>query len=121
MRFRGHHLICLHFYKGEGYEQKFIDSLSELVARANEGETVNIVSGPDDVCQNCPYLNNNQCNQQNDSEVEILKLDDKALKFLGLKPGIQVKWLDLKNKVDDAEEWLQDFCFGCQWADVCKR
>ena len=121
MRFRGHHLVCLHFYRGEGYDQKFIDNLTALVERAESGEIVEVVSGPDDVCRCCPYLQGKRCFHQGDSEEEIRQLDEKALNFFKLKPGQQVTWRELKNRLVGAQEWLQDFCFGCSWAEVCKN
>ena len=119
MRFRGHHLICLHFYHGEGYDQGFINNLSNLVGRAKSGETVEVVSGPDDVCRCCLYLQGKRCNHREDSEQEIRKMDEKALNYLGIKIGQQIKWRYLENKVYSAGGWMQEFCFGCDWAEVC--
>ena len=31
-KLRGHHLICLHFYEGEGYDEPFIKSLEKVIA-----------------------------------------------------------------------------------------
>lgn len=55
VKLRGHHLICLHFFKGEGYSKAFVENLREVVKRA-ENRTLEIVTGGDDVCAACPEL-----------------------------------------------------------------
>lgn len=37
IRLRGHHLICLHFYRGEGYSREFVENLEDIVRRAKGG------------------------------------------------------------------------------------
>jgi len=119
---RGHHLICLHFYHGEGYDQHFIDNLSGLMERARAGEPVEVVSGPDNVCRCCPNLVENICAHRKDSEAGIQKLDKKALGYLELNPGEIIFWSDLKQKVKNApEEWFKDFCRRCDWLAVCEK
>ncbi|MHB1127267.1 MAG: DUF1284 domain-containing protein [Bacillota bacterium] len=120
MQLRGHHLICLHFYHGEGYNQLFIDNLSGLMERAEAGEPINVVSAPDDVCSCCPNLIEKICAHQKDSEAEIQELDKKALGYLKFSPGDTVSWTDLRQKVKNApDEWFKDFCSECNWLAVC--
>jgi len=51
-KLRGHHLICLNFFKGEGYSEDFISNIHSVIGEDN----IEIVQGPDDVCAWCPYL-----------------------------------------------------------------
>lgn len=122
MKFRGHHLICLHFYRGEGYDREYVEKLSILMEKAAAGEIVEIVAGADDVCHFCPHLRHEQCKHQANSEQEIKELDQRALTHLGLKCGDQVIWRRLAQFVDKTPaNWFQDFCQGCDWLELCNR
>ncbi|WP_207184065.1 DUF1284 domain-containing protein [Methylobacterium indicum] len=46
---RGHHLLCLLTYVGEGYTRAFVANYDALAARLAL-EDVRIVAGPDDIC-----------------------------------------------------------------------
>jgi len=45
-KLRGHHLICLNFFRGEGYSEDFIKNIYSVMKK----EKVEIVKGADDVC-----------------------------------------------------------------------
>ena len=51
IRLRGHHLLCLLTYRGVGYSDTFVANLDRVAARLTGGEAVEIVAGPDDVCE----------------------------------------------------------------------
>jgi hypothetical protein len=119
IKLRGHHLICLRFFQGEGYSQDFIDNLKDLVARAENRETIEVVAGGDDVCRYCPSLVDDRCSHDDE---EIKKLDGIALRKMGAAPGDQVYWEKLGARLDSAlPGWLDAFCEGCYWEDVCDR
>ena len=65
LKLRGHHLVCLHYFQGEGYSREFVCNLQELVHRAEKGEPVEVVVGPDDVCRACPNLRKGRCRHKN--------------------------------------------------------
>ena len=50
VRLRGHHLLCLLTYKGEGYGPAFVANLDRIAARLTAGEDAVLVAGPDDIC-----------------------------------------------------------------------
>ncbi len=120
IRLRGHHLICLNFYSGEGYSREFVLNLEEVMHRARKGETILIVSGADDICRACPTLRGDECVSTEGADAEIRKMDAKALDFLGVKTGSKVYWEEVAQKVLKAPaEWLLSFCEGCGWRDAC--
>lgn len=122
MRLRGHHLICLHFYRGKGYSPAFVENLSAIVRRAEEGEEIEVVSGADEVCSACPYLKDGLCGQKDGADEEIRGLDRKALAFLRVAPGESVLWQEIREKVLAApSQWFDSFCTGCDWFDLCDR
>ena len=61
MRLRAHHLICLHFFKGEGYTPEYVENLRFIVGRAKARERIEVVMGADDVCKPCPFLKDGIC------------------------------------------------------------
>jgi uncharacterized protein len=122
IKFRGHHLICLHFYKGEGYGRDFVKNLDDLVNRAEKGETITVCAAADDVCRSCPSLLNNICMHKNGADEEIKNLDSTALNFLNLAVGDVVIWSEIKKIIDSApEKWFDSFCEGCDWQKVCNK
>jgi hypothetical protein len=122
IRFRGHHLVCLHFFAGEGYSREFIYNLCHLLQGAGRGGEITVVEGADDVCRACSHLMENCCAHKPDSEREVRRLDEKALKYLAVKPGDRVKWQELRSKVISAPAgWLLSFCKDCDWEKLCRR
>lgn len=115
-------MVCLHFYRGEGYSPDYVEHLWKVVKRAEDGEKVEIISGADDICQACPYLKEERCGHKEEADEEIRELDQTALDFLAVNPGDQVSWQYLQEKVMAApKSWLDSFCAGCDWFDLCSR
>lgn len=122
LKFRGHHLICLHFFQGEGYSEEYVENLRNVLERADKKEEIEVVEGPDDICRACPSLKEDRCNHKNGADLEISNLDNIAIKFLGVAKGEKVIWSNIKNKIKLApKEWLAAFCEGCDWENVCNR
>ena len=123
IRLRGHHLVCLHFYHGEGYPEEYIDNLRNIMEKVKSGEKIRVVCGPDDVCGMCPYLSEGRCGYKKEGmDEEIEELDMKALDLLKVSPGEKVNWSEIKEKVASAsKDWFLSFCEGCDWERYCSR
>lgn len=117
---RGHHLICLHFFMGEGYGASFVENLENVIERAKR-EGIKIQRGADDVCVACPHLAGDKCSYRENSETEIAVLDDTALKLLNLQVGAKAGWGEIKSMLPQIfSEWKRKSCFKCDWIDTCK-
>ena len=115
-KLRGHHLICLNFFRGEGYSEDFIKNIYEVLKK----EKVEVVSGPDEVCAKCPYLKDEKCASHEYTNEMILVQDKKALGLLGFIPGEIVDWKMIAARLPDIlEEWKVQFCAGCGYRKVC--
>jgi len=122
VKLRGHHLVCLHFYRGAGYSEGFVRHLSELLARAEWGEAVEVVAGPDDVCAACPYLEGERCRHTAASEAEVRQMDAAALELLSLAPTEAVFWDSLRARLPEVMPvWRERFCGPCEWRAVCEE
>jgi hypothetical protein len=122
IRLRGHHLICLHFFSGEGYDLEFIANLRNILERAGSGEEITICTGADDVCCKCSHLKGERCLVDEDSDHEIREMDRRALKLLRLSADGKVKWLLMKDKIPEIiEEWRKTYCNACGWRKACEQ
>ncbi len=115
-KLRGHHLICLNFFRGEGYSKDFIRNIYAIIKK----EKLEIVNGPDEVCARCPYLEHSKCSSNEYTDEKILLQDKEALRLLGFKPGETVDWKIIGNKLPSImEEWKVSFCQDCGYLKVC--
>ncbi len=115
-KLRGHHLICLNFFRGEGYSEDFINNISSVIGK----QKVEVVAGPDEVCKKCPYLIENKCTNAEYTNEQILFQDKEALRLLGYKPGEIVSWKTISAKLPGiTEEWKAEFCRNCRYLKVC--
>lgn len=120
---RGHHLICLHFFSGEGYDQIFIDNLREVLNFV-KSEGLVIGTGGDDVCRKCPYLNlqNDSCQYRENADAEIREMDRKALEMLQFDAGHAVAWEVIAGRIPDIfADWFRTCCSDCEWVTICER
>ncbi len=115
-KLRGHHLICLNFFRGEGYSEDFIENIYSIIGK----EKVQVVTGPDEVCKKCPSLVDNKCANDDYTNEEILFQDKEALRLLGYKPGDITNWETISAKLPLViEEWESEFCVNCRYLKVC--
>lgn len=117
---RGHHLICLNFFSGEGYDKFFVDNLREIMKRIDT-EVIKITDGPDDVCRSCPYLNEDKCHYDKDADEEVREMDIQALRLLNIK-GENIHWSEVRNKIPLIfSKWYKRYCPDCDWVTVCHK
>lgn len=111
VRFRPHHLMCLHFFWGEGYSTTFVENLLESLDRLEKGPG-EVVEGPDDICVACPKRDDAACSSQA-ADSEIARLDRLALELTGLTPG---DLFDFPRLRDDMPRLIDAW-----WREACER
>lgn len=123
IRLRPHHLLCLLTYLGKGYTPAFIANYDRIVERLNNGEDIELVWGPDDICQ--PMLGEQACHCHNAS---VHERDEAAARDVGvllsgealmpgpmtLAPGTIATLRDQFSKGA-----IRAACRGCEWQDLC--
>jgi hypothetical protein len=122
IKLRGHHLVCLHFFKGEGYSPEYVENLREILKRAEAGEEIEVSSGVDDVCRMCPNLKGEICFYREDAEAGIREMDMAALLLIGTRSNDKVLWLDTQKRLPNIfPEWSRKYCKVCGWRGVCEK
>jgi hypothetical protein len=115
-KLRGHHLICLNFFRGEGYSEDFIGNIYSII----EKKGIETVEGPDDVCARCPYLKEDICKSAEFTDEMIQHQDREALRLLEFNPGMSVDWKMIADKLPGIiEVWKAQFCGGCGYRKIC--
>ena len=120
-KLRGHHLICLHFFSGKGYNLEFVKNLRDTLKKISE-LGVEISLGADDICRSCPHLRGGKCSSDENSNDEITEMDRFALSLLKETPGAKTKWHGVKEIIPEIFNfWLERYCKKCSWKDVCEE
>jgi hypothetical protein len=118
---RGHHLICLNFFHGEGYDETFIDNLRNILSRVEE-EGIIVTLDADDVCSACLWLKEGRCKFDESSDQEMKEMDEKAINLLGLSSGDKVHWNTIREKLPSLfTEWFSLYCRECDWRGACEK
>lgn len=114
---RGHHLICLNFFTGEGYDREFVDNLYNIIEKTINKKVL-IVEGIDDICKKCPFNINNACKD----EEEINLMDKKALELLRFKVDEIIRWGDIGQKLPEIfVDWYNLYCIQCSYKNTCSK
>ena len=119
MKLRGHHILCLHGFRGLGYSPEFVSNMwavRDKLLGSPEME-VEVTTSPDDICSACPHLSAGRCARNGEeSETRTGEKDASILRRLALSPGEQIPSRELfLLAADRFAEGLEDVCSSCQW------
>jgi uncharacterized protein len=125
---RGHHLLCVHGFRGMGYSPEFVKKMESIVKVIRDPEQdfhIKVVAAFDDACMSCPHRGLEICEASEGSNEHVLTMDGKIIRHLGLVPGESylksqlVKLTAEKVEPDD----LDYLCKNCSWLQygVCKE
>ena len=125
VRLRPHHLLCMLTFVGEGYSPAFVANYRRLASRLSAGETIEIVSGPDDIC--APLLSNEaaHCFGASVADRDAAALADIA-RLLGrqIETGAVIASdpaLFEKLRHAFSSGVTRRACTGCEWSSLCDR
>lgn len=123
IRLRPHHLLCLLTYVGKGYSAAFTANYDAIAARIGDGEDIQIIAGPDDIC--APLLGDAEPHCHRDSVIERDRL---ALRDVGellatpLELGQRLTlepMLVLRMREAFTAGRTREACVGCEWHSLC--
>lgn len=120
IRLRAHTLLCVQGFRGEGYSASFVQNFSRIYQdlAADPEQEVEILDGPDVVCQACPHLTRTGCEIDGDQSEEAMRDQDRrVLSLLGLTAGHHLPWSEVLDKIRGAIMGadLPGICGGCRW------
>lgn len=120
IKFRPHHILCSQFFIGNGYSEKFVENMTEILNSLNKQNIkIKFVQHCDDICSCCPKNENGKCI----NEEHILSIDKSCMMEYNFKTDDEFLWNDIKSKVINkilSENKLPCVCDNCQWLSVCK-
>ena len=122
---RGHHFLCILTFRGKGYTDAFVDNMSAKVAAIREGQPVQLVEGPDDICNGftdaCREICDHDCNAR-----ETAKMDRQAVEAVSSLLG---RPLETATPLEAAEiaalrvaykqKSIRAACADCSWKEFC--
>ncbi|GAA0345019.1 DUF1284 domain-containing protein [Bacillus carboniphilus] len=121
-KLRGHHLFCLLGYRGMGYSKEYVENMTKIhqTLRANPETLIQLVKGPDQLCEKYPNSGEYHCQDAN-----IYIRDAAILEQLGIRIGQILSWKDIvehiRNHVVPSD--IQSVCETCSWRayGVCEE
>ena len=134
IRLRPHHLLCIRGFRGKGYSEAFVRNMREVIGRLNEdaGQTVEMVSGADDICRCCPHLTDEGICDQNEKVSAYDRRTSEVFDLYAIQAGDARRsdknkygrcgYAELQGKIGvlfDSDR-LEAVCGGCRWAGLCR-
>lgn len=117
---RGHHLLCLKGFQGYGYDQDFVKNMTDInTKRKLDTTTIKLTNSSDDICKNCPKLESNLCENENQNK-RIVEMDNEVLRNLNVSKEYNA--VELFKKVDsifNTKESVSKICSNCMWHEKC--
>lgn len=116
---RAHHLLCIQFFKGIGYNAPFAENMVNIVEQLRENPEVILTRGADDVCRACPNLQSGKCL----SCEKVNGYDCMVEKLCTLTSGNVYFWKELVYRVKEEvirKNLRRTVCADCQWDAVCR-
>ncbi|MFD1737571.1 DUF1284 domain-containing protein [Bacillus salitolerans] len=125
---RGHHLLCVHGFRGMGYSPDFVRKMGDIVEEIKDEEydfPIKVVIGLDETCSVCPHKGEDFCNKDEDSQAHVIQLDTRVTNHLGLEHGKSYSKNEIVSLVGKEVQPsdLDYLCEGCSWLSygVCKE
>jgi len=111
---RGHHLFCLLGYRGMGYSEEYVENMTLLhqTLRDNPKTLVQLVKGPDQLCEKYPNSGEYHC-----LDNHIHQKDEAILEKLGLKIGQILHWEEIETLIRKyvVPSDIKSICADCSW------
>lgn len=121
-KLRGHHLFCLLGYRGMGYSPEYVQNMTHLhqTLRNNPKTFIQLVKGPDQLCEKFPNSGIYHCQDEN-----IYERDAVILKKMGLEIGQILMWEEIESRIRKfvVPSDIQMVCETCSWRSygICEE
>lgn len=113
---RPHHINCIFFYRGLGYNQEFVDGMNKTLdfLNKNPNSKIKLAVKCDNLCSNCPNKQNNDTCLTNNN---VKKLDFKTLDTYNLKNNHVYSFEEIILKIykNFDKDKFNKICNTCNW------
>ncbi|MFI3169746.1 MAG: DUF1284 domain-containing protein [Faecalibacterium sp.] len=120
-KLRPHHGLCLHFFRGRGYSEDFVQNMLGIQTALAQNPDVQLVEGADQVCAACQHrVGGTGCEAQE----KVARYDAAVLERCGYQVGEILRWRDFSAKITEAiltQNGLQEICADCEWYSICSH
>ena len=118
---RPHHGLCIGFFKGNGYNEKFTEHMSSVIEMLRRNDPViTFLCSCDVICSHCPNAGGKICS----CEEKVSLYDRIVLSFIGAREGGSMRWsrffAAVRAKIVEAHR-LGEICSDCQWQYICSK
>jgi hypothetical protein len=117
---RGHTLLCLQGFRGEGYSPDFVANMASLHSRLvlNPKVPVRVVVEPDAICAACPNLGPSGCRLRGEGTEAAMRVQDRdVMGRLSIAPGELLSWEEILRRIAATvgSGMLPEICGSCPW------
>ncbi|MBB4956207.1 hypothetical protein H4S14_004302 [Agrobacterium vitis] len=120
---RPHHLLCMLTFVGKGYTPDFVENYRIIAKRLSAGETIEIISGPDDLCQPLTHAVDAHCFGESVKIRDAQAADAvAALLQQPVHSGTVIRpdaALLERLRLAFSQGSLRTACTGCEWSGLC--
>ncbi len=118
LRIRPHHGLCVSFFEGKGYSDKFSSHMWKISKMMEEeNPEITLVLDYDEICTECPNISKKRCGK-------ALCYDKRVLNFCEISAGESLNWLDFRKTVWERivlKGRLFEVCGDCEWYYICSK
>lgn len=111
--------MCLAYFKGEGYSNRFSAHMQEMLDIFQKGAKIQLHADTDEICSACPNNEKGCC-----SSFSLVEAYDNAvLELCGLENGQIMEFDDFTDVVQKkilASGKRKEICGNCQWKSICE-
>lgn len=120
IKLRGHTLLCLQGFRGEGYSSGFTENLGAIHRdlALHPERVVEVIDRPDAVCGACPHHALSGCNLRGESfETQMQAQDQLVMSRLRLESGMRLTWEEILQRLRAGVNGsdLGGICGQCRW------
>ena len=120
MNIRAHHLLCMKYFRGKGYNKEFVSNFYKVIKELKNNPIVKITNCPDIICGACHHNDNGKCIKKGpDSENKVRKKDNIIAEYLGIKLNQEIKVADASNLLNSRLDKIKEICKDCEWKEYC--
>ena len=119
---RPHHGLCIQFFSGHGYNQRFTENMTRIVdiLKSNPAQEIKLCATSDVLCMHCPHNMGSICER----EKRVRRFDIECLNLSGFSIGQRLRWDVLQQAIYKniiKKSRLPDVCGGCSWVLLCEK